>query len=112
MPEEEEVLEVIIPQEEDGVNNNNIFKQIWHEISAGVGVWGTFRPIVAIALAIVPFLYLGQHFNRKHQRGSDFFFLQIPLSFTLILWIGLYVWSVFDAWKDASIIVAKNYDQI
>jgi hypothetical protein len=108
MSEEEEVLEVIIPAEDNLPDNNNLAKQIWHEISAGIGVWGTFRPIVAVALAIVPFLYLGQHFNRKHQRGSDFFFLQIPLSFTLILWIALYAWSVFDAWKDSNIIVSKN----
>ena len=108
MSEEEEVLEVVIPTEDEPPTNNNLVKQIWHEISAGIGVWGTFRPIVAIALAIVPFLYLGQHFNRKHQRGSDFFFLQIPLSLTLVLWIGLYAWSVFDAWKDASIIVSRN----
>ena len=107
MSEEEEVLEVIIPSENNLPDNNNLAKQIWHEISAGIGVWGTFRPIVAVALAIVPFLYLGQHFNRKHQRGSDFFFLQIPLSFTLILWIALYAWSVFDAWRDSSRIVAN-----
>ena len=108
MADEDEILEVIVPVEDYEVTKTNILKQIWNQITAGVGVWGTFRPIIAITLSLIPFLYLGQHFNRKHQRGSDYFFLQIPLSFTLILWVILYFWSIFDAWRDASVIVARS----
>jgi hypothetical protein len=27
--------------------------------------------------------------------------LQIPLALTIVLWVLLYVWSIFDAWRDA-----------
>ncbi|MDP6870325.1 MAG: hypothetical protein QGI21_06100 [Candidatus Poseidoniaceae archaeon] len=115
MSEDVEEIEVRVPHL-DVDNKSSIFdwfrlsvlSNIWKQITAGVGVWGTLRPIVAILLALIPFLYLGQHFNRKHQRGFDWFMLQIPLSFTLILWAMLFFWSIFDAWRDASIIVANN----
>jgi hypothetical protein len=103
-----EVMVVSLTTEVKEAGVGNVGKQIWHEMTAGVGFWGTLRPLIAVALAIIPFLFLGQHFNRKHRKSFDFFFLQIPLSFTLILWIGLYVWSIFDAWKDSSILVADN----
>ncbi len=86
----------------------SVWSGIWKQITSGVGFWGTFRPIIAVILSLVPFLYLGQHFNRKHQRGFDWTFLQIPLSFTLILWVLLFFWSIFDAWRDASMIVSEN----
>ena len=108
MADEDEILEVFVPVEDYEGTKTNVLKQIWNLITAGVGVWGTFRPIIAITFSLIPFLYLGQHFNRKHQRGSDYFFLQIPLSFTLILWVLLYFWSIFDAWRDASVIVSRS----
>ena len=45
-------------------------------MTLGVGFWGALRPIVAALIAAVPFLFLGQHFNRKHQKGLDFALLQ------------------------------------
>lgn len=108
MLEDEEVLEVVVPVDEEPVDSLALSKTIWNEITAGVGIWGAFRPIFAVILSLVPFLFLGQHFNRNHRRGSDWFLLQIPLAFTLVLWVLLYFWSIFDAWRDASIIVSKK----
>ena len=108
MLEDEEVLEVVVPVDEEPVDSLALSKTIWHEITAGVGIWGAFRPIFAVVLSLIPFLYLGQHFNRNHRRGTDWFLLQIPLAFTLVLWVLLYLWSIFDAWRDASIIVSQQ----
>ena len=108
MLEDEEVLEVVVPVDEEPVDSLALSKTIWNEITAGVGIWGAFRPIFAVILSLVPFLFLGQHFNRNHRRGSDWFLLQIPLAFTLVLWVLLYFWSIFDAWIDSSIIVSKK----
>lgn len=108
MLEDEDVLEVVVPVDEEPVDSLALSKTIWHEITAGVGIWGAFRPIFAVVLSLIPFLYLGQHFNRNHRRGTDWFLLQIPLAFTLVLWVLLYLWSIFDAWRDASIIVSQQ----
>ena len=108
MQDEVEVLEVVVPVENPSIDSMALGKTIWHEITAGVGIWGALRPIFAVLLSLIPFLFLGQHFNRNHRRGTDWFMLQIPLAFTLVLWIALYFWSIVDAWKDASIIVSKN----
>ncbi len=85
-----------------------IFKQIWKEMTLGVGFWGALRPLVAAIIAAVPFLFLGQHFNRKHQKGFDLALLQIPLALTVILWFVLWGYSIFDAWRDATKLVAKS----
>ena len=111
MQDDDAEIEVVVPVEETDIDSLELGKTIWNEITAGVGIWGAFRPVLAVILSLVPFLYLGQHFNRRHQRGFDWFLLQIPLAFTLVLWVLLYVWSVFDAWRDASVIVAKSHDQ-
>ena len=108
MLDDDEVLEVVVPVEGDSVDSVALGKTIWAEITAGVGIWGAFRPIVAVLLSLVPFLFLGQHFNRNHRRGADWFMLQIPLAFTLVLWILLYVWSIVVAWRDASILVSES----
>ncbi len=107
MQDDDLELEVVVPKSDSEIDTMAISKTIWEEITAGVGIWGAFRPIIAVALALVPFLYLGQHFNRNHRRGFDWLFLQIPLAFTLILWILLYLWSIFDAWRDASLQVSR-----
>ena len=111
MQDDDMALEVVVPVEEKDVDSIALGKTIWNEITAGVGIWGAFRPVFAVALSLVPFLFLGQHFNRKHRRGFDWFLLQIPLAFTLVLWVLLYFWSVFDAWRDASVNVANSHDQ-
>ena len=88
-----------------------MLKEIWREITFGVGTWGALRPIFAVLLSIIPFLYLGQHFNREHRRGIDWLLLQIPLALTIVLWIGLYLWSIFDAWRDAIAFKSQIQDQ-
>ena len=101
---EEELVVQLAPESsapKEGILPVRIVKEIWREITFGVGTWGALRPLVAAVLAAVPFLFLGQHFNRQHRRGFEWGFLQIPLALTLILWIGLYLWSIFDAWRDA-----------
>ena len=95
----------------NGILPVRIVKEIWREITFGVGTWGALRPLVAALLAAVPFLFLGQHFNRQHRRGIEWSFLQIPLAFTVILWIGLYLWSIFDAWRDAVSAMGQVQDQ-
>ena len=45
MLEDEEVLEVVVPVDEEPVDSLALGKTIWHEITAGVGIWGAFRPI-------------------------------------------------------------------
>jgi hypothetical protein len=77
-------------------------REVWRQITFGVGAWGTLRPLVAALLAAVPFLFLGQHFNRQHRRGFDWFLLQIPLALTLVLWLGLWLFSIYDAWSSAT----------
>ncbi|MEC9200976.1 MAG: hypothetical protein VYA79_05640, partial [Candidatus Thermoplasmatota archaeon] len=55
---------VILPTEthEDEVTAAGVISVIWRELSGGVGPWGALRPIVAVILSLVPFLFLGQHF--------------------------------------------------
>ena len=80
---------------------------IWTELTAGVGAWGSLKPLIAGVLAAVPFLFLGQHFNRQHQKGFDWMLLQLPLVLTLILWPVLWAWSIIDAYRVAMIAVSE-----
>jgi hypothetical protein len=101
---EEELVVQFSPESQatkQGLLPVRMVREIWREITFGVGTWGALRPLIAALLAAVPFLFLGQHFNRQHQRGVDWLLLQIPLALTIILWIALYLWSIFDAWRDA-----------
>ena len=94
-----------LPVEEDGVANSRpvrLVREIWKEITFGVGTWGTLRPLFTAVLAAVPFLFLGQHFNRQHRKGFDWLLLQIPLALTIVLWLGLWLYSIFDAWRAAT----------
>ena len=97
----ESEIVVQIPRNEQVNKKGNFLKVIFAQITSGVGFWGSLQPIIAIIASLVPFLFLGQHFNRSHQKGFDFTLLQIPLALTGILWIGLYLWSIFDAWNEA-----------
>ena len=87
---------------------------IWTELTAGVGAWGYLKPLIAGALAAIPFLFLGQHFNRQHQKAFDWMLLQLPLVLTLILWPVLYLWSIFDAYRVAMLEVseAENHRRV
>lgn len=87
-----------------------VVKEIWREITFGVGTWGALRPLIAAVFAAVPFLFLGQHFNRNHRRGFEWSVLQIPLALTIVLWVGLYLWSIFDAWRDAVQTMGQTHD--
>ena len=111
---EEELVVQFTPETDPsskGIFPVRIVKEIWREITFGVGTWGALRPLVAAVLAAVPFLFLGQHFNRQHRRGIEWSFLQIPLAFTVLLWLGLYLWSIFDAWRDAVSVMGEIQDQ-
>ena len=99
---------VQFPAKKKGLRLFSLIKEIWREITFGVGMWGTLRPIVAALAAAVPFLFLGQHFNRNHRRAVDWTLLQIPLALTVVLWVALWLYSIFDAWRDATIIVVAN----
>ena len=74
---------------EEGVTGLKIFRQIWKEMTLGVGFWGALRPLFAAIMAAVPFFFIGQHFNRKHQKAFDWTLLQIPLALTVVLWLSL-----------------------
>ncbi len=91
------------------ISAQGTFKIIYTQLTAGVGFWGSLKPIIAIILSAIPFLFLGQHFNRQHRKGWDWFLLQIPLILTLFLWPPLYLWSIFDAWKCSSdLVISKS----
>ena len=97
----ESEITVQIPRREEEHKKGNLIKVILAQITSGVGFWGSLQPIIAVLISLVPFLFLGQHFNRSHQKGFDYALLQLPLALTGILWIGLYIWSIFDAWNEA-----------
>ena len=85
-----------------------VIKAIWNELSGGIGPWGAFRPVFSALLAIVPFLYLGQHFNRQHRKGAWWFILQLPLILTIVLWPLIYIWSIIDSWWVSNNIVSRG----
>lgn len=108
---EEELVVVLsndAPPAQTRISLGRLLKEIWREITFGVGTWGALRPLVTAVLALVPFLFLGQHFNRQHRRAIEWSFLQVPLAFTLVLWVGLYLWSIFDAWRDAVAFMSRT----
>tara|TARA_B110000014_G_scaffold228539_1_gene188966 strand:+ start:3602 stop:3946 length:345 start_codon:yes stop_codon:yes gene_type:complete len=101
---------VILPteEEEDEVTTRGVIMVIWNELSGGVGPWGALRPLVAVLLSLVPFLFLGQHFNRQHSKSLGWFVIQFPLILSIFLWPVLFLWSIIDAWWISSGIVAKS----
>ena len=111
--DEEEDLVVTLPTSDSAPTTGRLrntigaIRIIWTELTAGVGAWGSLKPLIAGALAVVPFLFLGQHFNRQHQKGFDWMLLQLPLVLTLILWPVLWAWSIFDAYRVAMIAVSE-----
>ena len=65
--------------EDDGSRPLGVVSTIWDELSGGVGPWGAIRPLFAVSLSLVPFLFLGQHFNRQHRKAGEWFLIQFPL---------------------------------
>ena len=59
MQDDEMAIEVVVPVEEKRSRFHRIRKTIWNEITAGVGIWGAFRPVFAVVLSLVPFLFWG-----------------------------------------------------
>ncbi len=110
METEEEDLVVTLSTEESSSgrlrNILGVVRLIWTELTAGVGAWGSLKPLVAGVLAAVPFFFLGQHFNRQHQKGFDWMLLQLPLALTIILWPVLWAWSIIDAYRVAMVAVS------
>ena len=102
------------PDENDDAISNlrpvRLLREIWKEFTFGVGAWGTLRPLLTALLAAVPFLFLGQHANRQHRKAFDWSLLQIPLALTIVLWIGLWLYSIFDAWRAATQLSAGRND--
>ena len=110
METEEEDLVVTLSTEESSSgrlrNILGVVRLIWTELTAGVGAWGSLKPLVAGVLAAVPFFFLGQHFNRQHQKGFDWMLLQLPLGLTIILWPVLWAGSIIDAYRVAMVAVS------
>jgi len=107
---ESEII-VQIPSNFNDKKKHNLIRVIIAQITSGVGFWGSLQPIIAVLISLVPFLFLGQHFNRSHQKGFDFALLQLPLALTGVLWVGLYFWSIFDAWNEAQKYVLDNVNK-
>ncbi|MBI87678.1 MAG: hypothetical protein CMB67_01435 [Euryarchaeota archaeon] len=104
----EEYLVEVEGGDQGGSSPLGVISVIWNELSGGIGPWGALRPLFALALSLIPFLFLGQHFNRQHSKGMDWFLIQFPLILSIVLWPVLYVWSIADAWWVSSGIVASS----
>ncbi|MDP6906857.1 MAG: hypothetical protein QF440_05515 [Candidatus Thalassarchaeaceae archaeon] len=122
MSENEDELVVSLPVMDSSPPNKGGFKSklknslgtirlIWYELTAGVGAWGSLKPLLAALLALIPFLFIGQHFNREHQKAFDWMMLQVPLLLTLVLFPILWIWSIFDAYRIAMIDVTMNENE-
>ena len=106
------VMEATTPSTSDKFKDFlGAIRLIWHELTAGVGAWGSLKPLLAATLAAVPFFFFGQHFNREHQKGFDWALLQIPLLLTIVLWPVLWVWSIVDAYRIAMLDVTDSENQ-
>ena len=104
----EELLVNITEDEElEKMSRLGVIGVIWRELNGGIGPWGTLRPLFTIFLALIPFLFLGQHFNRQHEKANSCFLIQLTLLLTVILCFLLYLWSIGDAFFVSSRIVAK-----
>jgi hypothetical protein len=104
---EEEYVVQLEPSEGSDFRPLGVISAIWSELSGGIGPWGAIRPLFAVGFSLVPFLFLGQHFNRQHRKGSEWFLIQFPL-IPAFLWPFLFVWSIADAWWVSSGIVASS----
>ena len=104
---EEYVVSLAAEEEPESGSTMGALGVIWYELSGGIGPGGALRPLVAVAISLVPFLFLGQHFNRQHRKAFGYFLIQLPLILSVVMWPILYVWSIADAWWVSSRIIAK-----
>ena len=98
----------VVEDDVDDTGPLGVVRVIWYEISGGIGPWGALRPLIAIILALIPFFFIGQRFNRQHRKAASWFAVQFPLILTIVLWPVLYFWSIGDAWWVSSGIVART----
>ncbi len=103
--------EIVVQMPSKSDSRSNVLKLIWLQLTSGIGLWGSFKPIIAVLLSLIPLVFLGQHFNREHQKAVDWTLLQVPLIFTVFFWIGLYFWSIFDAWLIATQTVKNSHNE-
>ena len=108
---EELVVSLAEDYEQEKATPLGVIGVIWSEISGGIGPWGTVRPLFTLLVSLIPFLFLGQHFNRQHEKANGWFLIQLPLLFTIILLFSLYLWSIGDALWVSSRLVAKAENQ-
>ena len=104
---EQYVGSLAVEEEPESGSTMGALGVIWYELSGGIGPWGALRPLVAVAISLVPFLFLGQHFNRQHRKAFGYFLIQLPLILSVVMWPILYVWSIADSWWVSSRIIAK-----
>jgi|TARA_B110000881_G_C18489533_1_gene470997 hypothetical protein len=104
----EEEFTVRLEPEEARVNPIGVIRVIWSEMSGGVGSWGVFRPIFSILISLIPFLYLGQHFNGQHKKAFGWSLIQLPLILSIVLWPVLFIWSILDSWWISNEIIASK----
>ena len=104
---EEYVVSLAVEEEPESGSTMGALGVIWYELSGGIGPWGALRPLVAVVISLVPFLFLGQHFNRQHRKAFGYFLIQLPLILSVVMWPILYVWSIADSWWVSSRIIAK-----
>ena len=76
----------VVEDDVDDTGPLGVVRVIWYEISGGIGPWGALRPLIAIILALIPFFFIGQHFNRQHRKAASWFAVQFPLILTIVLW--------------------------
>ena len=50
MQDDDSEIEVVVPVEETDIDSLELGKTIWNEITAGVGIWGAFRPVFDVIL--------------------------------------------------------------
>ena len=67
---------------------------------------GALRPLIAAALAAVPFFFLDNTSTANIDEESNGV-PPNPVGLTIILWFGLYFWSIFDAWRDAVAVMGR-----
>ena len=104
---EEEYVVQLEQEERASSSPLGVISAIWKELSGGIGPWGAIRPLFAVFLSLVPFLFLGQHFNREHRKGREWFLIQFPL-IPAFLWPFLFLFSIADAWWASSRIEAAS----
>ena len=100
---EEELVVQFSPESSEqpqGILPVRIVREIWREITFGVGTWVHCARWLRLFWLLFRSLFSGSisiDSTVERLNGRSFKFMAL----TLLLWIGLYLWSIFDAWRDA-----------